>query len=88
MLDAIERRVPARRYVLVDDKPRLLDAFKDSWGDKVLTVFPRQGHYANDARALARYRPPDVAVERIADLLELDPPPWLAAAPALPETTP
>ena len=68
----IERRYPAERYVVVDDKVRLLDAFKQVWGARVTTVFPRQGHYAHDAALLAKYREPDVTVERIADLLQLD----------------
>jgi FMN phosphatase YigB (HAD superfamily) len=68
----IEQRYPAERYVVVDDKVRLLDAFKQVWGPRVTTVFPRQGHYAHDAALLAKYRKPDVTVERIADLLQFD----------------
>jgi FMN phosphatase YigB (HAD superfamily) len=68
----IERRYPAERYVVVDDKVRLLDAFKQVWGARVTTVFPRQGHYAHDPALLAKYRKPDVTVERIADLLQFD----------------
>ena len=68
----IERRYPAERYVVVDDKVRLLDAFKQAWGGRVTTVFPRQGHYAHDPALLAKYRKPDVTVERIADLLQFD----------------
>ena len=84
--DAIEQHLPARRYVFIDDKPRLLDAFKASWGERVVTVFPRQGHYARDADALARMRTPDLAVDRIGDLRDLDSPPWLARADAAKET--
>ena len=68
-LDDVERRYPAKHYVLVDDKPRILAAVKETWGDRVTTIFPRQGQYARDASA---YRPPDVTVERIADLLTHD----------------
>ena len=68
----IEERYPAERYVLVDDKVRLLDAFKQVWGSRVTTVFPRQGHYAHDAALLAKYREPDVTVERIGELLRVD----------------
>jgi FMN phosphatase YigB (HAD superfamily) len=68
----IEQRYPAERYVVVDDKVRLLDAFKQAWGARVTTVFPRQGHYAHDPGLLAKYRKPDVTVERIADLLQFD----------------
>src|SRR6185436_10893347 len=46
MLDDVERRCPAEHYVFVDDKLRLLTAVKRIWGDRVTTVFHRQGHYA------------------------------------------
>jgi FMN phosphatase YigB (HAD superfamily) len=71
-LDDVEQRYPARHYVLIDDKPRILDAVKRAWGERVTTVLPRQGHYAHDAAALATARAPDLAVERIGDLLGLD----------------
>jgi FMN phosphatase YigB (HAD superfamily) len=71
-LDDIERRYPAEHYVLVDDKPRLLAAFKRGWGDRVTTVMPRQGQYANDQAALAELPPPDLAIDAIAGLLEFD----------------
>jgi len=71
-LDDVARRYPADRYVLVDDKVRILAAVKQAWGAKVVTVFPRQGHYARDPKHVARYPSPDVTVERISDLLELD----------------
>jgi FMN phosphatase YigB (HAD superfamily) len=65
----VERRYPARHYVLVDDKPRILAAIKRSWGDRVTTIFPRQGHYARDA---ASYPPADLTVERIGELVDYD----------------
>ena len=66
-LDEIERRVPAQRYVVIDDKEWLLAAFKRAWGERVTTVFPRQGHYARDtSRFEAPF--PDVTVDRIGDL--------------------
>ena len=67
----VERRYPAERYALVDDKVRILAAAKEAWRDRVTTVFPRQGHYALDAEAVARYPAPDVTVERIGDLADL-----------------
>lgn len=79
-LDDVELRYPARHYVLVDDKVRLLDAVKKVWGARVTTVFPRQGHYAHDPKLLAEHPPADVTVERIADLLQYDLPTLLAAA--------
>jgi FMN phosphatase YigB (HAD superfamily) len=68
-LDDVERRYPAARYVLVDDKIRVLAAVKAAWGDRVTTVFPRQGHYALDGELVARYPAADVTVDRIDDLL-------------------
>ena len=71
-LDDVENHFPARRYVLVDDKLRILDAVKRAWGDRVTTVFPRQGHYATDPKEVAKYPPADLTVERIGDLLDHD----------------
>src|SRR5512144_1125932 len=45
-LDDVARRHPARHYVLVDDKVRILAACKAAWGARLTTVFVRQGHYA------------------------------------------
>ena len=71
-LDDVERRYPAEHYVLVDDKVRILDAVKKIWGDRVTTIFPRQGQYAHDAKSIAGYRPADLTAERIGDLLDYD----------------
>lgn len=68
----VERRYPAERYVLVDDKIRILSAIKDIWQDRVTTVFPRQGHYALDAEHVAKFPAADITVERIGDILDLD----------------
>jgi FMN phosphatase YigB (HAD superfamily) len=68
MLDDVEARFPARHYVMVDDKLRILDAMRSAWGRRLTTVFPRQGHYALDADLCARYAPADVTVDRIGDL--------------------
>jgi hypothetical protein len=76
-LDDVENRFPADHYVLVDDKIRILTAVKKAWGSRLTTVFPRQGRYANDARALAEYPPADITIERIGDLLQYDLPPLL-----------
>lgn len=78
-LDDVERRYPARQYVLVDDKPRILDAVKKVWNARVTTIFPRQGHYAQDPQALAAYPLPDVTLDRIGDLLNVDVPRQLEA---------
>jgi FMN phosphatase YigB (HAD superfamily) len=72
MLDAVARRYPARRYVMVDDKLRILAAMKKIWRERLTTVFPRQGHYALDAKNIASCAPADLTVERIGDLINLD----------------
>jgi len=71
-LDDVERRYPAKRYVLVDDKLRILTAVKKIWGDRVTTVFPRQGQYASDPNVIAACPPADFTVERIGDLLNYE----------------
>ena len=71
-LSDVEHWYPAKHYVLVDDKLRILDAVKKSWGDRVTTVFIRQGHYALDTASLAGLLPADVEVERIGDLPQHD----------------
>ncbi len=78
-LEDVEQRFPAEHYVLVDDKLRILAAVKQSWGARVTTVFPKQGHYAHDPKILAAYPPGDLQIERIGDLLAYDPPALLAA---------
>ena len=69
MLDAVEQRYPARHYVMVDDKLRILAAMKDAWGDRLTTVFVRQGHYAVDPANVATYPPADLSVDHIGDLM-------------------
>jgi len=71
-LNDVERWYPGRRYVLIDDKLRILAAVKEVWGDRVRTVFPRQGHYANDPKTGADYPPADIAVDSIADLVKFN----------------
>jgi FMN phosphatase YigB (HAD superfamily) len=71
-LEDVERRYPARHYVLVDDKPRILAAVKAIWRDRVTTILPRQGQYANDAAVLASLPAADLTVERVGDLLTYD----------------
>ena len=67
-LEDVEARYPAEQYVMVDDKVRLLEAIKKFWGKRVTTVFPRQGHYALDQEEVARYRKPDLTLERIGQI--------------------
>jgi FMN phosphatase YigB (HAD superfamily) len=68
MLDDVERRYPAEHYVMVDDKVRILSAMKAIWGDRLTTVFVRQGHYALDEESVAKYPPADITIETIGDL--------------------
>jgi FMN phosphatase YigB (HAD superfamily) len=72
MLEDVAARQPAKQYVMIDDKLRILAAMKQIWGDRLTTVFPRQGHYALDPRLVAASPPADVAIERIGDLLDYD----------------
>jgi FMN phosphatase YigB (HAD superfamily) len=72
MLDAVQQHYPARHYVMVDDKLRILAAMKQSLGHKLTTIFVRQGHYALDATAMAALPPADIALEGIGDLINLD----------------
>ena len=81
-LDDVEKKYPARHYVFVDDKLRLLTAVKKTWGSRLTTVFPRQGHYAKDPVALSTYPPADITVECIGDLMKYDLPNLLAGGTA------
>jgi hypothetical protein len=68
----VEKRYPALHYVMVDDKLRILAAMTKVWGDRLTTVFPRQGHYAFDPKNISSYPPADITVERIGDLAGYD----------------
>jgi FMN phosphatase YigB (HAD superfamily) len=72
MLESVAHRFPAQHYVMIDDKVRILAAMKKSWGAKLTTVFPRQGHYALDEAEVAKYPAPDVTVETIGALAGRD----------------
>jgi hypothetical protein len=71
-LDDVERLYPARHYVLIDDKLRILTTSKKVWGDRVTTIFPKQGHYALDPAVLTQYPPADVELAAIGDLKKYD----------------
>jgi hypothetical protein len=71
-LEYVERLYPANHYVLIDDKLRILATVKNIWGERVTTVFPKQGHYAFDPDILAKYPGADVELARIGDLLSCD----------------
>jgi FMN phosphatase YigB (HAD superfamily) len=80
MLDAVQQRYPAAHYVMVDDKLALLGAIKRVLGERVTTVFVRQGHYARDASLGPGDPPADRTIEHIgelrgfapADLMQID----------------
>jgi FMN phosphatase YigB (HAD superfamily) len=72
MLDTVERHYPARQYVMVDDKLRILTAIKRHWRERVTTVFPRQGRYAHDADVVAANPAADVSIDGIGDLARYD----------------
>jgi len=70
-LKDVARRYPAAHYTLIDDKVRILAAVKAAWGDRVTTIFPRQGHYAvedlpRDDGSVDR------TIDKIGDLLGCD----------------
>ncbi len=71
MLDAVQRRFPARHYVMVDDKPRLLEAMKQVMGERLTTVFVRQGHYAQHGGSDAS-QPADIVIDRIGEIATFD----------------
>ena len=64
-LEDVKRFYPANHYVLIDDKLRILTAVKKIWGERVTTVFPKQGYYA-----LIRVLWPSIR-QRISSLLAL-----------------
>lgn len=70
MRDDVAARYPATRYVMVDDKVHILAKMKATWGEQLITVFVRQGHYAHDRRLLDENPPADITIERIGDLLD------------------
>ena len=70
-LDRVQRRFPARHYVMIDDKPQLLAAMKRVLAERLTTVFVRQGHYATQSDPLAIDPAPDLGIERIGDLCGL-----------------
>lgn len=72
MLDAMQRRFPAQHYVMVDDKPKLLAAMKTVLGDRLTTVFVRQGHYAREAAGQSIIPAPDLSIGQVGELSGFD----------------
>ena len=71
-LEYVERLYPANHYVLIDDKLHILTAVKKIWGERVTTVFAKQGHYAFDPKILADNPPADIELAKISDLINCD----------------
>src|SRR5580700_446287 len=69
VLDHMQRRFPAKHYVMVDDKANLLAAMKAVLDQQLTTVFVRQGHYALAAESNSVVPAPDLVIKRIGDLL-------------------
>jgi len=70
-LQDVQRRLPSRHYVLIDDKLRILTAVKKIWRTRVTTLFVRQGHYALDPKILTKYPPADMDIQTIGDIVKL-----------------
>ncbi len=80
MLADVERHYPARHYIMVDDKPRILTAMKEFWKERLTTVFPRQGHYALDRNDTGTLPPADIIIDSIGELAKHDLVGFLGAA--------
>jgi hypothetical protein len=81
VLDYVEARYPSRRYVLVDDKPHILAAVKEAWGNRVTNCISSARTIRarfEGSRFVCRAR---FAVDRIGDLLDIDLGSLLAGCP-------
>ena len=47
--------------------------FDTKWGERVTTVLPRQGQFANHPEITAAHPAADVTIEGIGELLDIDP---------------
>jgi FMN phosphatase YigB (HAD superfamily) len=65
-LDEIMHLYPADHYAMIDDKPSILADSRPIMGDRLTTVFVKQGKYA--ARDIPSNFSPDISVLHIADL--------------------
>src|SRR5215469_4502046 len=66
-LQEIMELYPADHYVMIDDKPEILADSKLILGDKLTTVFVKQGKYAADT--LPDNFAPDIVTQHISDLM-------------------
>ena len=67
---ALMQQMPARYYVLVDDKESILANAKTIMGEKLTTVWVQQGHYAHDPK-FYREPAPDITLASIGDMSRL-----------------
>jgi FMN phosphatase YigB (HAD superfamily) len=65
-LPEIMRLYPADHYVMIDDKPSILADVRQALGEKVTTVFVKEGKYAHAGLPEGFF--PDISVEQISDL--------------------
>lgn len=70
-LEAMQQRFPATHYVMIDDKAKVLAAMKRVLGERLTTVFVRQGHYATESMHETIDPPPDRTIERIGDVCKM-----------------
>lgn len=69
-LEGVMAALPAARYVMLDDKPRILASIKSAAGDRVRTLHVCQGRYAHADEHRARPLP-DRTVDSISDVARL-----------------
>ena len=72
MLADVERLYPATALRHGGRQAPHLKAMKEIWGDRLTTVFPRQGHYALDPGNSAAYPLADITIEHIGEMINLD----------------
>jgi len=65
----VEDKFPADRYVMVDDSLKTLGAAKAYWGDRLTTVFVRQGKKAEKEAETGQA---DITLSTSRELLQLD----------------
>lgn len=82
MLDDVQKRYPSAHYVSVDDKRPLLAAMKKQLGNRLTTIFVRQGHYALETQPAPDELPPDRTIESIGELLDFSRDDFLVASAA------
>jgi FMN phosphatase YigB (HAD superfamily) len=65
-IQEIMEQYPADHYVMIDDKPQILSDSKLIMGDKLTTIFVKQGKYAVDIKS--DNFTPDIIVQHIGDI--------------------